>query len=101
MHVLADGGTLAHRCDHRLAEVPGLRAREADTLEAGNGIAGPEQLAELGADRRGEVAPPRVHVLAEQRDLADAVAGEPLDLGEDVARPTALLAPADGRDDAV
>ena len=29
-----------------------------------------------------QVAPVGVHVLAEQRDLADAVAGEALDLGE-------------------
>src|SRR5207237_6085038 len=35
------------------------------------------------------------------RDLADALAREEYDLGDDLARPPALLAAADGRDDAV
>ena len=48
-----------------------------------------------------EVASPRVDVLPEQRDLAHAVVGEARHLGDDVARPAALLAPADRRDDAV
>ena len=48
-----------------------------------------------------EVAAPRVDVLAEQRDLFDAFAGEARHLGHDLAGAAALLAPTDGRDDAV
>ena len=64
-------------------------------------VARAQQLAELGADVGQQVAAPRVDVLAEQRDLLDALRGEPRDLGDDLAGPAALLAAADGRDDAV
>ena len=50
--VLADGVALGDRGDHRLAEVLRVRAREADALDAVDGVAGAEQLAELGADVR-------------------------------------------------
>src|SRR4029450_887975 len=63
--------------------------------------ASPKQLAEGGAHIREQVAAVRVDVLAEQGDLADAVAGKPLDLGDDLAWPPALLAAAHRRDDAV
>ena len=49
-----------------------MRAREPDPLDAGDGVARAEKLTELRADRRREVAPPRVHVLPEEGDLADA-----------------------------
>ena len=52
-------------------------------------------------DLRAQVAAPGVDVLAEQRDLLDAVGREPRHLGDDLAGPAALLAPADGGDDAV
>ena len=64
-------------------------------------VARAKQLAEVGPDRRREIASPRVDVLTEQRDLAHAVVREAGDLCDDVARSTALLAPADGRNDAV
>ena len=70
VHVLAHRVALGDRGDHRLAEVLRVRAREADALDALDGVAGAQQLAELGADVRREVAAPRVDVLAEQRELA-------------------------------
>src|SRR5581483_10307961 len=48
-----------------------------------------------------QVAAPRVDVLAEQRDLPDALCREPRHLGEDLAGPAAALAAAHGGDDAV
>ena len=99
--MLAHRRALGHRGDHGRAEVLRVRAREPDSLDPFDRVAGAQQLAELRHEGRREVAPPRVDVLAEQRDLADAVPCERLDLGEDLARPAALLPPADGRDDAV
>src|SRR5205823_7757694 len=78
-----------------------LRALQPDPLEPFDGIASPQQLAEVDPDLREQVAAVRVDVLAEQSDLAHAVAGEPLDLGDDLARPSALLAAAHRRDDAI
>ena len=74
MDVLADGVALGDRRDHRLAEVLRMRAREADPLDPVDRVAGAEQLAELGVELGREVAAPRVDVLAEQRELADALA---------------------------
>ena len=48
MHVLADGAALGDRGDHRLAEVLRVRAREADALDPVDGVAGAQELAELG-----------------------------------------------------
>ena len=48
--VLADRVALGDRGDHRLAEVLRVRAREADPLDPVDGVAGAQQLAELGAD---------------------------------------------------
>ena len=101
MDLLADGGGLGHRRDHGLAEVLRVRAREADALDPVDGVAGAQQLAELRPQVGEQVAPPRVHVLAEQRDLAHALPGEPRDLGDDLARPPAHLSAAHRRDDAV
>ena len=97
MRVLADRGTLGHRGDDVAAEVLRVRAREADPLDPGDGVDRAQELGEARAD----VAAVRVDVLAEQRHLADALRGEPLDLGEDLAGAARGLAPADGRDDAV
>ena len=52
MDVLAHRGALGHRGDHRLAEVLRVRAREADPLDPVDGVAGAQQLAELGAEVR-------------------------------------------------
>ena len=101
MRVLADAPTLGHGRDHRLAEVLRMRAREADALDPVHVVARTQKLAEVRTERRREVAAPRVHVLTEERDLLDAVAREGLDLGDDLARPPALLAAADRRDDAI
>ena len=78
-----------------------MRAREADALDAVDRIHRSEQLAEVRAEVGREVTPPRVHVLAEQRDLPDALAGQALDLGHDLARAAAPLPPAHRGHDAV
>ena len=83
------------------AEVLRVRAREADALDPVDGVAGAQQLAELGVDVGQQVAAPRVDVLAEQRQLAHALLREVRHLGEHVARPAADLAAAHGGDDAV
>src|SRR5262249_16727353 len=46
MHVLADARTVLHRLDNRLAEVLGVRAREADPLDARYGVARAQEPAE-------------------------------------------------------
>ena len=51
--VLADGRALGHRRDHGLAEVLRVRAREADALDSLDGVACPEQLAEVGVEAPG------------------------------------------------
>ena len=101
VHVLADGAALSQCRDHRLSEVLRVRAREADALDPAHGVAGAEELAELGANIGREVASPRVDVLAEERDLLDAVAREGLDLRDDLAGSAALLASSHGGHDAV
>src|SRR6476659_5545820 len=101
MHVFADARALGHRRDDRLEEVLRVRAREPDPLDARDRVARPQELAELRAERRSKVASPRVHVLAEKGDLSYTFGGKPRHLGDDVAWTAALLAPADGRDDAV
>ena len=60
--------------------------------------AGAQQLAERLAVA--DVGAVRVHVLAEQGDLGDALGDQRLDLGEDVARAAVLLLAAQRRDDA-
>ena len=101
MDVLADARTLGERRDDGSAEVLGMRAREADPVDPGDGVARAEELAELGPDVREKIASPGVDVLSEKRDLADAAVSEVRDLRDDLAGPAALLAPSDGRDDAV
>ena len=51
-----------------------------------------EQLGEAGLRAGGQVAAVGVHVLPEQRDLADAVGGQRLDLGHQLAGRAADLA---------
>ena len=60
-----------------------------------------KELAELGANARSEVSPPRIDVLAEQRDLTHAPLRELRNLGDDLAGPAALLPTSNCRDDAV
>ena len=78
-----------------------MRAREADPLEPRYVVARAQELAEVRPDVRSEIPPPGVDVLAEERDLLDAVAGQRADLGDDLSGSPALLAAAHGRDDAV
>ena len=78
-----------------------MRAREADALDAVDGVACAQQLAELRRDVGQQVPSPRVDVLTEQCQLLDPAVGKALHLGEDLARAPALLAPAHGGDDAV
>src|SRR6266576_805339 len=101
MRVLADGLALGHRVDYRAAEVLWMWAGEADALDAVDRIACAQQLAELGVERRCEIAAPGVDVLAEQGELAHAFCGEPCHLRDDVARAAAHLTPANGGHDAV
>ena len=99
--MLAHGLAIGHCLDDRLAEVLRVRAREADPVNALDGVDGTKQLTELGAEVGQEVASPRVHVLAEKRHLPDPVGRQTRDLGDDLAGPAALLLAADGGDDAV
>ena len=78
-----------------------MRAGEADPLDSVHRVAGAQELAELRSDAGREIPTPRVDVLAEERDLPDALAGKRLDLGDDLAGPAALLSAPNGGNDAV
>ena len=91
------------------AEVLGVGGREADAADAGHGGDHPQEVGEQRADSyrvagvpggQGEVPSVAVHVLAQQGDLGDAVAGERFHLGDDVRERPADLRAADSRDDA-
>ena len=97
VRVLAHCGALGHRGDDVAAEVLRVRAREADPLDPGDCVDRAQELREA----RAHVAAVRVDVLAEQRHFADALRGEALDFGEDLAGTAGGLAAAHGRDDAV
>ena len=75
MDVLAHGRRLCHGGDHGLAEVLRMRARESNPVDPFDVVARAEKLAELRLEVGREIAAPGVHVLAEQRDLPDAVTG--------------------------
>ena len=82
----------------------------ADPADAGDGADGPQQVGEQRPDPRvvvaglaggqREVAAVGVDVLAEQRDLGDAVGGQGVDLVDDVGERPADLAAPHGRHDA-
>src|SRR3990170_39829 len=99
MDVLADACALGDGCDDGLTEVLRMRAREADTVDSLDRVARTQQLAELGTKSRREISPPRVDVLAEQRDLANPVAREGRHFRDDLSGPPTLLPAAYGRDD--
>ena len=99
--VLADARALSDGRDDGCPKVLRVGAREADPVDAGHRIACAEKLPELGLDLGSKVAPPRVDVLAEQRDLSNARVREACNFGDDGARSSALLAATDRRDDAV
>ena len=78
-----------------------MRRREADAAQAVDRVERAQEVGELGSVLPGaEIAPVRVDVLAEQRDLAHTVGDELLDLVHDVAHATADLGPAHDRHDA-
>ena len=82
-------GRLGHRVDDVVGERRGVRAGEADPLEALDLAAGAQQLAER--EPVAELDAVGVDVLPEQGDLDDALVDERLDLGEDVARAAVVL----------
>ena len=101
MDVLADRGQLRVGADHVLAHVLGVRARVADPLDPLHGVHLREQLGEGRLLAARQVAAVGADVLAEQRDLAHAVGGQPLDLGDQLRERPRDLAPARGGHDAV
>jgi hypothetical protein len=101
VRVLADRLAFRHGRDHVPPEVLRMRAREADALDPGHRVTGAEEFGEVGLEVREQIAAPRVDVLTEERELADAVLRQPVNLGQDLAGPAADLPPADLRDDAV
>ena len=101
MDVLAEGAELRVGADHVLLHVLRVRARVADPIDPGIASTRVEQLREGDPALLRQVAPVAVHVLPQQRDLADAVAGEALDLGDQLGRVAARLAAAHRRHDAV
>ena len=98
MRVLADRFALGHRPDHGRAEILRVRAGEANATDA---LDRSQARRSSAKSLLRTIAPVGVDVLAEQRDLAHAVAGQARHLGDDLARTAALLAAAHGRDDAV
>src|SRR5581483_996298 len=96
-----DGVAIRHRGDHVRPEVLRVRAGEADAFDSLDRVDGAKELGEADARVRREVASVGVHVLPEQRHLADAVPGQLLDLRDDLTGPAADLPTAHGRDDAV
>ena len=100
VQVLAHRRALGHRRDGLGTEVFRVRRREADAAQAVDRIERAQEVGELRAVLPGaEIAPVRVDVLAEQRDLAHAVGDELLDLVHDVTHaPADLGATHDGHD---
>ena len=74
-----------------------MRAREADALDALDGVHSAQELGEVGP----EITAVGIDVLPEQRDLADALACQPRDLAQDLTGSPADLAAAHRRHDAV
>ena len=99
--MLAQRRQLGVREDHVLAHVLGVRARVADPFDARDRVDPAQQLGEGGRGSQRQVASVRVDVLAEQRDLGDAVGGQPFELGDQHVRVAADLAATRRRNDAV
>ncbi len=85
--------------DHVLLHVGRMRAGVADAVQSLDAVDRPQQLGE----RRpwAQAAPVGVDVLAQQRDLAYPVGGQPLDLGDQLAERARHLAATRGGHDAV
>ena len=100
----ADIRRLGHRVDHVVGELGRMRRGEAHPLEAVDAPARAQQRRECAAITRdrgiGERDAVGVDVLAEQRDLEDALIDQRLHLGQDVAGPAVDLLAAQRRHDA-
>ena len=96
MQVLAHGGRVGHRRERLRSHVLRVRAGVPHAADAVDGADVAQQLGEQRAEpgvvlaalagRELQVAPVRVDVLAEQRDLGDALLGEHPHLGQHVGR---------------
>jgi hypothetical protein len=89
---------LGHRGDHVGGEVAGVWRGEPQPFQTVHPAAGAEQFGERAAVA--ERHPVGVHVLPEQGHLEHAVRGERGHLGQHVAGPPVLFAPAQRGDDA-
>jgi hypothetical protein len=96
VHVIDERGQPPMGFDQRGSELLRMARRVADPLDPGDGRDGVEQVRELPT-----VEPPGVDVLPEQRHLANALAGEALDLGDDGHERARDLVAARVRHDAV
>ena len=99
--MLADRVAVGDRRDHRLSEVLGVRAREADPTDPVHVGTSAQQLAELGASARSEVSPHELtfwpsSVISLTPRCASSATSAMTSLG-----PTALLPTSNCRDDAV
>src|SRR5439155_11567425 len=97
--VLAQRRQLGVRTDHVLAHVLRMRARIADAVDAVDRVDAAQELGERRSLLAGEVAAVGIHVLPEQRDLADAIGGQPFHFGHQLVPGSAdLTAPGGGHD---
>ncbi len=93
--MLADAFTLGHRRHGLGPQVLRVRRGVAEPTDPLDRVDRAQQVGELRAPLAGaEVPAVGVHVLAQQRQLGHAVAGEVGDLGDDVAHPPADLGAA-------
>ena len=99
MQVLANGRRLGHGLDRLGSEVFRVGAGEAHPSDAVDGPDGPQQLGEQRPPAR-DVPAIGVDVLAEERDLHDAVRRQAPDLSHQFVEGPADLPATDGGDDA-
>ena len=97
--MLAERRQLGVRAYDVLVHVRRVRARVADPIDPLDRVRRSQELGEP-AWLRTEPGAVRVDVLAEQRDLADAVLRQALDLRDELVERPGHLAPARARDDA-
>ena len=101
VEVLTHGVALRHRRDRLGPQVFRVGGGEANPIDTVDRVDRAQEIGELWTPLPGaQVAAVRVHVLAQQRDLGDAVAREFAHLVDDVAHPAADLRAPDRRNDA-
>src|SRR5882672_11307423 len=87
------------RLDEAVGELERMRGREADSLDPGYGRDVMDQRREIDERAIRHGAGIRVHILAEERDLADALSRQlPHLIEHRVERPADLIAPRVGND---